>query len=875
VPGRIETISNHAHPTALPELMDADQLRSRFLGYFAERDHHRVPSASLVPRDPSVMFTIAGMLQFKPYFTREMQPPWPRATSVQKCFRTVDIDQVGISARHDTFFEMLGNFSFGDYFKERAIALAFEFVTEVLGLDPGLLWVTVHETDDEAEGIWLDTTSIPAGRIQRMREDNWWASGETGPCGPDSEIFVDKGAAYGVEGGPAHGGEERFVELWNLVFMQFNRLPDGSLVDLPTKNIDTGMGLERALTVLEGVDTVFDTDVFAPLVQTAERLLGVDYGTELATDIAIRRLADHGRAVTMLITDGVLPSNDGRGYVLRRLVRRAVLAARRLGVERSVMSTLAETTTEVMSSAYPALSERLDLARSVLEREEAAFDRTLRAGLGLLRGAMDAARREERATLDGEVAFRLHDTHGFPVELTEELAGEAGLAVDRAVFDQAMAAQRERARAAARIPVLADEAAYRALLDQHGESDFVGRSPETYATPARVVGVLAGTKEGTAEIFLDRTPFYAEGGGQVGDAGTIVTETGRAEVFDTVAPLPGLHAHRARVEGEIFVGQEALAAIDAGRREATRRNHTGTHLLHAALRGVLGDHVHQQGSYVGPDRLRFDFSHHEAPPKEELVAVLEMANTDVISDDEVVTTETTLAEAEAEGAMAFFGDKYGDVVRMVRAGPHSLELCGGTHVHALGEIGPISIISEGSIGSNTRRIEAVTGVAALSRTLRRERQLEEAARLLRTEPDGLIETLERLLERQREGERALSELRRHGVEEQARILAAGARDGVVVARRDGLAADELRSLAQAVLRADGVRAAVVGGVSGERVALAAATGGTPDANALVKELGAMLGGSGGGQKELAVAGGRDPSRLDEALVAAERALRAR
>jgi alanyl-tRNA synthetase len=855
--------------------MDANQLRTLFLNYFAERDHHRVPSASLVPRDPSVLFTIAGMVQFKPYFTREMQPPWPRAVSVQKCFRTVDIEQVGLSARHDTFFEMLGNFSFGDYFKERAIPLAFEFVTEVLGLDPETLWVTVHETDDQAEQIWLDTTSIPAERIQRLGEDNWWAAGDTGPCGPDSEIFFDKGEAYGAPGGPAHGGDERFVELWNLVFMQFNRLTDGSLVELPTKNIDTGMGLERALVVLEGVDTVFDTDVFAPLVQTAERILGVDYGAELSSDIAIRRLADHGRAVTMLIADGVLPSNDGRGYVLRRLVRRAVLAARRLGVERNVTGALAETTAEVMGSAYPALSERLDLARSVLEREEASFDRTLRAGLGLLREEMSRAEREERRTLDGEVTFRLHDTHGFPVELTEELAGEAGLAVDRAGFDEAMAAQRERARAAARVPVLADEAAYRALLDEHGESAFVGRTLDAYAVPARVVGVLVSADDGTAEIFLDTTPFYAEGGGQVGDTGTIVTETGRAEVFDTVAPLPGLHAHRARIRGELFVGQEALAAIDAERREATRRNHTGTHLLHAALRTVLGDHVHQQGSYVGPDRLRFDFSHHEAPPKEELAAVVEMANKDVIGDDEVVTIETTLAEAEAEGALAFFGDKYGNVVRMVRAGPHSLELCGGTHVHALGEIGPISVVSEGSIGANTRRIEAITGVSALSRTLRRERQLEEAARLLRTEPDGLIEALERLLERQKEGDRALAELRRHGIEEQARALAARAEGGVVVARHDGLGADELRALVQAVLRVEGVRAVVVGGVHGERVGLAAATGGEPDARALVKELGAMLGGSGGGQAELAVAGGRDASRLDEALAAAERALRDR
>jgi alanyl-tRNA synthetase len=853
--------------------MDANQLRSSFLRFFVDRDHTLVPSASLVPRDPSVLFTIAGMVQFKPYFTGENQAPWPRATAVQKCFRTVDIDNVGQSARHDTFFEMLGNFSFGDYFKELAIPLAWEFTTEILGIDPERIWVTVHESDDEAAGLWVDAAGVRPERIQRLDEDNFWKMGDTGPCGPCSELFFDKGERYGQDGGPKDGAEERYVEFWNLVFMQFNRLADGSLEDLPKKNIDTGMGLERTLAVLEGVDTIFDTDVFTPLIETAERILGARYGAELATDIAIRRLADHGRAMTMLIADGVLPSNDGRGYVLRRLIRRAVLAARRLDVDKEVTGPLAETTVELMKEAYPALPGRLDLARSVLEREEASFDRTLKAGLGLLGEALEDARAARRNTLAGDVAFRLHDTHGFPIELTEELAGEAGLGVDRAAFDTAMQAQRDRARAAARTPAAADEPAYRALLETEGETAFVGRSPDAYAAPARIVGVLAGEKEGTAEIFLDRTPFYAESGGQVGDKGTIVTETGRAEVFDTVSPMPGLTAHRAKVTGEIYVDQDALATIDAERREATRRNHTGTHLLHAALREVLGDHVRQQGSSVGPDRLRFDFSHHNAPAPEELAAVTEMANRDVIGDDEVRTTETTLVEAEAAGAMAFFGDKYGDVVRMVRAGPHSLELCGGTHVHALGQIGPIAIVAEGSIGANTRRIEAVTGEVALGRTLTRQRQIEEAARLLRTEPDGVIDALERLLERQRDAEKTLQSLRRGALFEEAAHLAGAADGGAVVARRDGLGADDLRGLAQAVLATDGVRAAVIGGVHDDKVALAAATGGSPDAGALVKELGRLVGGSGGGTKELAVAGGRDPSRLDDALEAARLALR--
>jgi alanyl-tRNA synthetase len=855
--------------------MDANQLRSSFLGFFAERDHQRVPSASLVPRDLSVLFTIAGMVPFKAYFTGENQAPWPRATAVQKCFRTVDIDNVGASASHDTFFEMLGNFSFGDYFKERAIPLAWELVTEVLGIDPDRLWVTVHDSDDEAEALWRDATSVVPGRIQRLGdESNFWKMGDTGPCGPCSELFFDKGERFGHPGGPKDGGEERYVELWNLVFMQYNRLADGSLVDLPKKNIDTGMGLERMLAALQGVDTIFDTDAFTPLIETAERILDARYGDAPVTDIAIRRLADHGRAMTMLIADGVLPSNDGRGYVLRRLIRRAILAARRLDVETEVTGPLAITTVELMKEAYPNLLDRLDLALSVLGSEEASFDRTLKAGLGLLQEALGAAQTAGATVLDGDVAFLLHDTHGFPIELTEELAGEAGLGVARAAFDTAMQAQRDRARAAARTPVAADEPAYRALIESDGETAFVGRSPDAYSVPARIVGVLAGEK-GTAEIFLDRTPFYAEGGGQVGDKGTIVTETGRAEVFDTVAALAGLTAHRAKITGEIYVDQDALATIDAPRREATRRNHTGTHLLHAALRAVLGDHVRQQSSYVAPDRLRFDFSHHKAPAPEELAAVAAMANRDVIGDDEVRTTETTVADAEAEGAMAFFGDKYGNVVRMVRAGPHSLELCGGTHVHALGQIGPISIVSESSIGANTRRIEAVTGEVAFGRTMLRERQVEEAARLLKTEPDGVIEALERVLERQREAEKALQGLRRNAITQEAAELATAAEAGAVVARRDGLGAAELRALAQAVLGRDGVRAAVIGSVSGDKVALVAATRGSPDAVALVNELGALVGGSGGGTAELAVAGGRDPSRLDEALGVARQALASR
>jgi alanyl-tRNA synthetase len=871
--------------------MNADQLRLAFTGYFADRGHTVVPSASLVPHDPSVLFTIAGMVPFKPYFVGDDQAPWPRATSVQKCFRTVDIEIVGTTRRHCTFFEMLGNFSFGDYFKADAIPFAWELLTEHLGIDGDRLWVTVHEDDDEAEAIW-EGIGFPRARIQRMGEENTWQMGDTGPCGTDSEIFYDKGPDYGDGGGPAHGTEDRFPELWNLVFMQFNRVADGTTVDLPNKCIDTGSGLERMLPILQGVDTIFATDVLAPMVDAAQSLTGQPLGRDEATDVALRVLADHGRAMTMLVADGVLPSNEGRGYVLRRVVRRTVLAARRLGTETAVTAPLVDAAVAVMGTAYPALVEDADLVRAVLEREEAGFDRTLRTGMGMLAQSLDEARAAAAAgaaaptaatasttadadapTLPGEVAFRLHDTHGFPIELTEELAAEAGVAVDRAGFDAAMAEQRTRARAAARAAPAADEASYRALLDTAGPTDFVGRTVDHYSVPTAVVGVLAGAEPGTAEVFLAATPFYAEGGGQQGDTGTIVTETGTAHVTDTVSALPGLTAHRARVTGELFAGQDALATIDAPRREALRRNHTGTHLLHAALRQVLGDHVRQQGSLVAPDRLRFDFSHHAQPAPEELAAVVDLANADVLTDDAVETRETTKAEAEKMGAVAYFGDKYGERVRVVRAGPHSLEFCGGTHVDALGQIGPIAIVSEGSVSANSRRIFAVTAQATLERDRQRDALLGDAAALLRTEPDGLVDALQRLLDRQRATDKELQRLRAASLGAEAAALAASADGGVVVARRDGRAPEELRTLAQTVHRTDGVRAVVVGGSpDGEKVTIAAATGGDPDAVVLVKQLAPLVKGGGGGSPEVALAGGRDPSQLDAALAEARRLL---
>jgi alanyl-tRNA synthetase len=874
--------------------MDANGLRAAFTRFFAERGHTVVPSASLIPHDPSVLFTIAGMVPFKPYFVGEEPAPWPRATSIQKCFRTPDIDIIGTDTYHCTFFEMLGNFSFGDYFKEEAIPMAWELLTEVFGLDGDRLWVTVHETDDEAEQIWIDKVGVPPARIQRMGdEDNFWAMGETGPCGPDSEIFIDKGEAYGHDGGPKHGGSERFVEMWNLVFMQFNRDADGVLTELPRKNIDTGAGFERILPLLQGHDSMFDTDLFAPIIDAAASVLGAAYGTDERTDVALRVLADHGRAMSMLVADGVLPANEGRGYVLRRVVRRAVMAARRIGCDKPIGPTLVQAATAVLGEAYPNLRAQHDLIVNVVAREEAGFDRTLRAGLSRLEEAFATGEK----VLGGDVAFTLHDTHGFPVELTEELARDAGVEVDRAGFDAAMAEQRERARAAAKSTRAGDEAAYRALLESEGPTVFVGRGLENYEVPGRVVAVLEGTGDhrdsasggagggsgevaaaGRAvEIFMDRTPFYAEQGGQIGDTGTIVTESGIADVYDTQYAVPGLVAHKARLSGEVTAGQDALATIDVDRREAIRRNHTATHLLHAALRDVLGEHVRQQGSLVGPEYLRFDFSHHAQPTREELDAVFDLANDAVLTDVGVETTETSRQEAEQMGAIAFFGDKYGESVRVVQAGPSSLEFCGGTHVDSLGQIGPITLLSEGSIGSNTRRLFAVTGKVSLQRAKEREELVRASSALLRTEPEELASAIERLMERQRETEKELASLRQQSSEVEASTLAAGAAaaGGLVVARRDEVDAKALQNLAQAVLRHDGVRAVVLGGSpDGAKVVIAAATGGTPDAVQLVKALGKIVGGGGGGSPEVAQAGGSDPSQIGAALAEAERLLSA-
>ena len=846
------------------KLLTANGVRRAFVDFFAERDHHHEPSGSLIPHDRTLLFTVAGMVPFKPYFVGEQPAPWLRAVTVQKCVRAGgkhnDLDEVGRTSRHLTFFEMMGNFSFGDYFKSQACAYAWEFVTNHLGLDPGRLWVTVHLSDDEAAAIWEDEVGIPAERIQRLDEENYWKMADTGPCGPCSEIFWDRGPEFGDDGGPAHGDEERFIEIWNLVFMQFEQHEDGSMTPLPTPCIDTGLGLERVLSVLQGVESVWDTDEFVRLLAIIGDLTGVAYPSGDRTDVSMRILADHARSSSFLISDGVFPSNEDRGYVLRRIIRRAVRHAWLLGVEDPIMPELVDAVVAIMGVDYPDLERNHGFVRDVLDREERRFRETLRTGSAILDDAL--AGLVEGDILDGGVAFKLHDTYGFPLEVTEEICAECQVDVDLDGFRAAMAEQQDRARSARKGPAVGSgDDGLPALLERHGPTHFVGHQDDE--ADAVVLHVGDGT------VVLDRTPFYAEAGGQVGDTGTIATETGHLRVLDTTLALDALHVHHVEtLDGTVQVGQQVRAGIDGDRRSAIRRNHTATHILHWALRDVLGDHVKQQGSYVGPDRLRFDFSHFEGMTPEQVVAVEDRANAQILSNFDCRHLEVTRQEAESMGAIAFFGDKYGETVRVLEAGPHSLEFCGGTHVSALGDIGMVKIISEGSIGSNIRRLEALTGTASLDRLRDSEQALASAAELIGVPVDDLLQGLGRRLDELGELRRSIGDLRRGAALGRADDLAADATDGLVVAEVPDIDRDSLRDLAVAVRDHDGVRAVVLGTVpAGGGVAMVAAVAADSalDAGALLADAAKTIGGGGRPNPDLTVVGGKSPEHLAEAL----------
>ena len=860
----------------------AQELRTSFLKFFAERDHTAVPSASLIPHDPTVLFTVAGMVPFKPYFVGDEVAPYSRAATIQKCARAGgkhnDLDDVGRTKRHLVFFEMMGNFSFGDYFKSKAIPWSWEFVTETLGFDGDRIWVTVHTSDDEAEAMWHEEVGVPMDRIQRLGDkDNFWQMGDTGPCGPCSELHIDRGSEFGPPGGPLndpHG--DRFMEFWNLVFMQYNQSSDGSRVALPKPSIDTGAGLERILALLQGKDSVWETDAIFPIVEAAQSVTGSSYKIgdyEDRASFSLRVLAEHARSSTMLVNDGVFPSNEGRGYVLRRIIRRAVRHAYLLGTEKLVMPALVESAISTMGEAYPDVIAQKDFILGVLTKEEERFRQTLKTGLSILENELNQA--DENHVVSGSTAFLLHDTYGFPLEVTQEIVAERELSVDLDGFRVEMDQQRQRAKAARRGNVADDSRIdlYREVMESHGTGAFVGYERESCLT--KVLAIIPDD-EGLFDVFLEQTPFYAESGGQVGDTGFLTSSSGNYEVLDTTYALPGLRRHLCRViSGTLLINQEVDASIDVLRRTAIRRHHTATHILHWALREVLGEHVKQAGSLVNDERLRFDFSHYDSLTIDQLKSIEDLANTLTLDNAAVTSLETSKDEALEKGAIAFFGDKYGDQVRVLSAGP-SVELCGGTHVTATGDIGLIHIISEGSVGANLRRIEAVAGIRSLELLQREQRSLNEAATLLGTSSQELLVGVHRKLDEfkavQDENKILRSRLAVFG----ATSLAQGAHEGIVVARVDELSPGDLRELALAVRQQVGIRAVVLGGLTPEGgVSLVAAV--TPSsglsATALIKDAAKVVGGGGGGKGDIATAGGKLPEHLPEALRLAEVAAR--
>ena len=871
-------MSSNRRQISVPK--SANELRRAFTDFFAAKGHTAVSSASLIPHDPTLLFTVAGMVPFKPYFVGDEIPPYKRAASIQKCVRAGgkhnDLEDVGRTKRHLVFFEMLGNFSFGDYFKEQAIPWSWEFVTEVLGFDAERIWITVHQSDDEAEAIWHDQVGVPMERIQRLGDaDNFWQMGETGPCGPCSELHIDRGPEFGPPGGPLndpHG--DRFMEFWNLVFMQFEQSSDGSRTLLPKPSIDTGAGFERILTLLQGTDSIWETDAIFPIVESAQAVTGANYRPGDYNDresFSLRVLAEHARSSAMMVSDGVFPSNEGRGYVLRRIIRRAIRHAYLLGTEKLVMPTLTATAIQVMSEAYPDVKKQEDFILNVLTKEEERFRQTLKTGLHILEEEIGrvvvASESDKSAQLSGSTAFLLHDTYGFPLEVTEEILAEKHLSVDLVGFESEMKQQRERAKAARKGGDV-DESrhlAYQEVLEKYGTGDF--RGYEVEACEGQVLSILPGD-EGQLEVFLDRTPFYAESGGQVGDTGVLVGPDGELEVLDTTFALPGLRRHVCRVlAGSVAVGDTVRAVVDSNRRSSIRRHHTATHILHWALREVLGEHVKQAGSLVNEDRLRFDFSHYEAVTPEELMRIETLANAQTLGNMNVDSIETSKDEALELGAIAFFGDKYGDRVRVLTAGP-SIEFCGGTHVSATGDIGLIKIVSEGSIGANLRRIEAVAGDRTLQ-ALQKDRQvLGEVARLVGSHPDDVVTGLQRKLDDVRDLQDELKKLRAKLATERASEIAASGSDGVVVARVDDLEPNDLRSLALAVRNQPGVHTVVLAGLTPTGgVSLVAAVDPKSGrvAGDLIKDAARAVGGGGGGKGDIATAGGKKPEGLDEAL----------
>ncbi len=882
--------------------MESAEIRRRWLRFFEERGHTVVPSASLVADDPTLLLVNAGMVPFKPYFLGEVKPTFSTATSVQKCVRTPDIEEVGKTTRHGTFFQMCGNFSFGDYFKEGAIAYAWELLTSAVeaggyGLDPEKLWITVYQDDDEAEKIWRDKIGVPSERIQRLgKADNFWSMGVPGPCGPCSEINYDRGPAYGEEGGPAVNGE-RYMEIWNLVFMQYERgAGDGKddfpiLGDLPAKNIDTGLGLERLATILQGVDNLFEIDTTRMILGRAAELTGHRYGSGEKTDVSLRVVSDHIRTSVMLVADGVTPGNEGRGYVLRRILRRAIRNMRLLGATEPVAQSLTDVTIEAMGPQYPELFEERKRIETVIVAEEASFLQTLRSGTTILDTALTETKSAGSSVLAGDKAFQLHDTYGFPIDLTLEIAAEQGVAVDEDGFRRLMKQQRDAAKADAKAKKHghADVSAYREVADRSGATVFTGYV-DTFGE-ATVVGLLvdgvpapAAHEGDDVELVLDRTPFYAEGGGQLADHGRIRLDSGAVvEVRDVQQPVPGVIVHKGSVlVGEVVVGSAAYAQLDLERRRAVSRAHSATHLTHQALRDALGPTAAQAGSENAPGRFRFDFGSPTAVPGSVLVDVEQKINEVLARELDVTAEVMTMDQARKAGAIAMFGEKYGDAVRVVTIGDFSKELCGGTHVGNTAQLGLVKLLGESSIGAGVRRVEALVGVDAYKFLAREHTVVAQLTELVKGRPEELPEKISAMLGKLKDAEKEIERFRGEKVLAAAAGLVAAAEDvhGVaLVAARvpDGTGADDLRKLVLDVRARLGSKPAVVAAftVANDRPLTVIAT--NEDARArgikageLVKVAAKTLGGGGGGKDDVAQGGGTDASAVDEAVRAVRR-----
>lgn len=861
--------------------MTGNEIREKFLKFFQDRGHLMLPSASLIPQDdPTLLIIGAGMAPFKPFFTGKMKPPATRITTCQKCVRTGDIENVGRTARHHTYFEMLGNFSFGDYFKKEVIPWSWEFLTEELGLPADKLYITIHTEDDEAFDIWHNVVGVPEDRIVRLA-DNWWEIG-SGPCGPDSEIHIDLGPERGC-GKPTCGPGcdcDRFLEIWNLVFTQFNQMPDGTYPPLKNKNIDTGAGLERLASVVQGKPSNFETDLIFPIIEYAAKIANVEYGKDKATDVSLKVIADHVRSMTFMIGDGILPSNEGRGYVLRRILRRAIRHARLLGINEMFLTGAVDVVIGMFGHAYPNLVEKADFIKKVVEMEETSFLRTLKQGCELLNEEIEKLKAENKTVLDGATAFKLNDTFGFPWELTEEILEEAGMTMDKEGFDAALEVQRKMAREARNDkegrPVVYNTSGINVAELKVDEAATEAKIVKMY--PAHDAQPIENAADGTdVAVICDVTAFHAEGGGQLGDIGTITAPTGVIAVNVTKKLPDGAVIMIGSVtEGTVAVGDAVTFAVDKARKMDIARNHTATHLLHAALKQVLGAHVNQAGSYVGPDRLRFDFSHFSQVTAEELKEVEAIVNEQVLAGKAVNIEELPIEEAKKKGATALFGEKYGNIVRVVTVPDFSMEFCGGSHVSNTAQIGMFKIVSEGSSGAGVRRIEAVTGHGAVAHVNATEAMVNGLAAELKCRSCDVPTRLEALQCELKAAQKKAEELAAEIAKAQVSNVADQIKDAngvpVLVQKVNADSVDVLRNLGDQMRdKVGGV--VVLAAVMGEKVSIL--TMATKDAVAkgvhagnIVKAVAKLCGGGGGGRPDMAQAGAKDVAKVDEALAAA-------